>query len=126
MDEATRDRANTDVEYLAEQEDKLALDVGRAALHAARQTTSTDPPYDGFGVDRTVLDRALNGRDMAALALTGSCYMAFEDYEAGLTDALANLMHFARRYDIDFGERLAMAERHHAEESRLDWAETPA
>lgn len=76
------------------------------------------------GYARTILDRALNGRDMAALALTGSSYMAIEDYETGLVDALANLMHFARRYEIDFDDHLAQARRHHDAEKSTGWKST--
>lgn len=75
---------------------------------------------------RTILDRALNGRDMAALALTGSNRMALEDYETGLVDALVNLMHFARRYDIDFDAQLASARRHFDAERRYGWDEVPS
>lgn len=72
---------------------------------------------------RTNLDRALNGRDMAASALGG--IMGLEDYESGLVDALANLLHFARRYAIDFKDALDSAEMHHREESRFAWNEVP-
>lgn len=81
---------------------------------------------DGKPDGRTNLDRALNGRDMAALALTGSQVMAVEDYETGLQDALANLLHFARRYDIDFDHELQMARSHHNAEQFTDWNEVPA
>lgn len=74
---------------------------------------------------RTNLERALNGRDIAALAANGGEYLALEDYETGLVDALANLLHFARRYAIDFDEALFMARRHHTEESRFNWDEVP-
>ena len=74
---------------------------------------------------RTNLQRAENGRDMAALALNGSHYMALEDYESGLVDALTNLMHFARRYEIDFEEALSSAEFHHREEREFGWDEVP-
>jgi hypothetical protein len=74
---------------------------------------------------RTNLQRAENGRDMAALAATGSHHLAYEDYETGLTDALANLLHFARRYDIDFNDMLAQARRHHDEEALCAWEEVP-
>ena len=74
---------------------------------------------------RTNLDHALIGRDMAALAATGSEYLAFEDYEVGLTDALAELMHFARRYGIDFDHYLETARMHHGEEQKYDWDEVP-
>ena len=83
---------------------------------------------EGTLVMRTNLDRALNGRDMAASALTGNGNgerMGLEDYESGLVDALANLLHFARRYEIDFGEALASAERHHVAEARFGWDEVP-
>lgn len=85
-----------------------------------------DAEYDGIGVERTNLDRALNGRDMAALASTGSNYLAFEEYEGGLRDALANLMHFARRYEIDFDEELQRALRDHHVESQLGWDAVPS
>jgi hypothetical protein len=82
--------------------------------------------YDGYGCyERTNLDRALNGRDMIALALTSSHYAAFEDYETGLVDALANLLHFARRYEIDFEEALADARDHHNTEKLSGWDEIP-
>ena len=78
--------------------------------------------YEG----RTNLERAMNGRDMAALALNGTTYMALEDYEWGLVDALANLMHFARRAGVDFEVALDSAYMHHAAERRYDWDEVPA
>lgn len=76
---------------------------------------------------RTNLDRALRGRDLAALALNGGeeNHLALEDYETGLSDALADLMHFARRYEIDFGECLMRAQRHHMVEATYDWDEEP-
>lgn len=74
---------------------------------------------------RTNLGRALNGRDIAALALSGSDRIAIEDFESGLTDALANLLHFSRRYAIDFDEALESARRHHAAEARYGWDEVP-
>lgn len=74
---------------------------------------------------RTILDRAQNGRDMAALAATGSSYLAYEDYETGLVDALANLLHFARRYEIDFTEAYDTAYRHFAAERTVAWDEVP-
>lgn len=76
--------------------------------------------------DRTNLDRALNGREIAVLALNGSEHMALEDYETGLVDALANLMHFARRYEIDFDSSLDSARMHHDAEKRTPWSEAPA
>lgn len=75
---------------------------------------------------RTILARAENGRDLAALALTGSQHMALEDYETGLVDALANLMHFARRYDIDFDAALSEATTHHVTEREYGWDEVPS
>lgn len=75
--------------------------------------------------ERTNLDHALVGRDMAALAATGTAYLAFEDYEMGLTDALAELMHFARRYEIDFDHYLETARMHHGEEQKYGWDEVP-
>jgi hypothetical protein len=74
---------------------------------------------------RTNLERATNGRDMAALALNGSQHMAPEDYESGLEDALGNLLHFARRYDIDFEQALRSAREHHDAESIVPWDEVP-
>lgn len=74
---------------------------------------------------RTNLDRALNGRDMAESALGPESGMALEDYESGLTDALANLMHFARRYSIDFDVHLNIARRHHDAEKSTPWDEIP-
>ena len=74
---------------------------------------------------RTNLDRALNGRDLAASALTGSQHLAVEDYESGLVDALANLLHFARRYDIDFDQALATARDDHAAEALHAWDSVP-
>lgn len=82
-------------------------------------------------VGRTNLDRALNGREIAmdALvdrnALDAPTSMAPEDYESGLVDALTNLMHFARRYDLDFDQRLDEARRHHDVEARYAWEEVP-
>lgn len=74
----------------------------------------------------STLERALNGRDIAALALNRSQHLALEDYETGLVDALANLQHFARRYEIDFDNALAVATRHHAAEARYAWDEVPS
>lgn len=75
---------------------------------------------------RTNLDRALNGVDLAHSAIGGSATsLAPEDYESGLVDALVNLMHMARRYDIDFDVALASAREHHDHESRLDWDAIP-
>lgn len=83
---------------------------------------------EGALVMRTNLDRALNGRDMAASALTGDGNgerMGLEDYESGLVDALANLVHFARRYEIDFDQALASAQLHHTAEARYEWEQVP-
>lgn len=91
----------------------------------ARAQADLDQGESDHEFDRTVLDMALTGRDMAALALTGSSHMALEDYETGLADALCNLMHFARRYDIDFDAELARATRHHEVESQYGWDEVP-
>jgi len=74
---------------------------------------------------RTNLDRALNGRDLAASALNGSQHMALEDYETGLVDALVNLMHYARRYDLPFAMACEIAQRHHAAEARFGWDVVP-
>ena len=92
--------------------------------HGARLLRDVD--YDGVSAGRTVLERAVNGRDICALALTGSAYMAYEDYESGLVDALANLMHFARRYELNFEQGLARARRHHRDEAECDWDEVPS
>ncbi len=74
---------------------------------------------------RTNLERALSARDLAASALNGSRYMALEDYEAGLLEALANLMHFARRYEIDFEQALEEARTRHSAEQRFAWEAVP-
>jgi hypothetical protein len=77
---------------------------------------------------RTNLDRALNGRDMAASALKNDgegADMALEDYEIGLVDALANLLHFARRYEIDFDDALRIARSHHQAEQFYAWDTVP-
>ncbi len=74
---------------------------------------------------RTNLDRATGGRDIAALAATGGHHLALEDYESGLVDALTNLLHFARRYDIDFDAELSLAREHHEVEATWDWDEEP-
>lgn len=81
---------------------------------------------------RTSLERALNGRDLADLAmsdqsdvLNGLVRMGVEDYESGLVDALTNLMHFARRYEIDFNDAIRLAEFHHDYESNFKWTEVP-
>jgi hypothetical protein len=79
--------------------------------------------YDTAG--RTNLQRAENGRDMAASAATGTQYIALEDYESGLVDALTNLMHFARRCEIDFDVELEKAREHHAVEAGFGWDEVP-
>ena len=65
------------------------------------------------------LTRALQGRDLAEAALlhgTEWNRMGTEDFEAGLCDALTNLLHFAHRYEIDFAEELATAHVHFAAE----------
>lgn len=77
---------------------------------------------------RTNEERALNGRDMAESALIGDGEgprMGLEDYESGLVDALANLLHFARRYGIDFEDALRVARDHHEYESAYGWEEVP-
>lgn len=90
------------------------------------QQAREDETYPfGAAEGRTLLDRALNGRDMAALALTGTGHMAVEDYESGLCDALTNLMHFARRYEIDFDGELALARFHFEAESATPWDRVP-
>lgn len=94
------------------------MDLDQAKADAATPSGTTN-------AGRTNLDRALNGRDMAALALNGSQHMAVEDYETGLQDALANLLHFARRYDIDFEKELTMARSHHSAEERFEWDQVP-
>lgn len=73
---------------------------------------------------RTNLARATNGRDMAESALGGR--MGLEDYEAGLVDALTNLRHFARRYDLDFEEASNQSFVHHRAESQVGWDKVPA
>lgn len=76
---------------------------------------------------RTILDRALNGVDLAHAALGGDATsLAPEDYETGLVDALTNLMHMARRYEIDFDAKLAEARHHHHVESTYPWDAVPA
>jgi hypothetical protein len=87
------------------------------------QRDERDERYDGFEVERTNLDRVLNARDMVALATTGTLYLEpfYEDYEDGLVDALTNLMHFARRYEIDFAQALLVARRHHEVEAQEGW-----
>ena len=75
-------------------------------------------------MSQTNLDRALNGRDLAASALTADGQgdlMGLEDYESGLIDALTNLQHFARRYNIDFDNALRIARNHHDHEKAHDW-----
>lgn len=74
---------------------------------------------------RTNLQRAENGRDMAESALGPKARMGLEDYESGLEDALANLLHFARRYEIDFEDSLNTARMHHEAEKRFGWDEVP-
>lgn len=75
---------------------------------------------------RTILDRALNGVDLAHAALGGDATsLAPEDYETGLVDALTNLMHMARRYDIDFDAKLDEARHHHDVESTYAWEAVP-
>lgn len=75
----------------------------------------------------TVGGRADNGRDLAQLALQGSPVpkMHPDDWPSAITDALANLMHFARREGLDFEQALEQARRHHAAEARLAWDEVP-
>ena len=72
---------------------------------------------------------AADGREAAARALLGrdatAAQMGFEDYEAGLIDALVNLMHFADRYGIEFDDELDMARRHFAVESSYGWDQVP-
>lgn len=75
---------------------------------------------------RTNLERAENGRELCALASTGTDRMPPEDLEAGLQDALANLLHFARRYGIDFDQELRLAREHHAVEANYGWGDIPA
>lgn len=72
---------------------------------------------------RTNADRALNGRDLAEPALGAT--MGPDDYDSGLVDALTNLLHFARRYGIDFAAQLATATGHHEVEATYDWDEQP-
>ena len=72
---------------------------------------------------RTNTDRALNGRDLAERALGAT--MVSGDYDSGLVDALANLLHFARRYGIDFAAQLQTATDHHTVEATYDWDELP-
>ena len=75
---------------------------------------------------RTILDRALNGVDLAHSAIGGEATsLAPEDYESGLCDALVNLMHMARRYDIDFDRQLAIAREHHQCEAAFPWDAIP-
>lgn len=45
------------------------------------------------------------------------------DAQSGLGDALADLMHFARRYGLDWDRAVDLATAHHADESRYDWDE---
>ena len=70
------------------------------------------------------------GREAAARALLGrdkdAEQMGLEDYESGLVDALTNLMHFADRYDLDFGAQLGRAYGHHDAEIRFEWEEETA
>lgn len=76
---------------------------------------------DGYDVIRTNLDRAQQGRDMCADAHNGCHYLAYESYEVGLVDALTNLMHYARRYEIAFEDALSLARAHHDHESTIGW-----
>lgn len=78
-------------------------------------------------VDRTNLDRARNGVDLAHAALGGSATsLAPEDYETGIVDALTNLLHMARRYEIDFDAMLDRARCHHDAEAAFPWDAVPA
>ena len=75
---------------------------------------------------RTNLERALNGRDLAALAMVGpGGNIAEEDFEAALVDALTNLRHFARLHGLDFDGALQQSERHHRAEARSPWDAVP-
>jgi hypothetical protein len=78
---------------------------------------------------RTRSEMAHDGREAAAHALLGKgavgALMESEDYEAGLTDALVNLMHFADRYELDFYDRLDNARTHFLVEKTYDWDEEP-
>lgn len=74
---------------------------------------------------RTNLQRADNGRDLAALALRGTREIDRDDYQTGLVDALTNLMHFARRHQLDFDLAVDQAIDHHAAESLHEWEEIP-
>lgn len=99
----------------------IGIDVTKDGWFAEYERHMAARAEDVGWPERTNLDRAINGRDMAALALTGSNHLAYEDYEEGLTDALANLMHFARRYEIDFEAKLSLARGHHSAESAYGW-----
>ena len=75
---------------------------------------------------RTNLERALNGREIAALALFGpGGSIAERDFEAALVDALTNLRHFARLHGLDFDAALEQSERHHRAEARSPWDAVP-
>jgi hypothetical protein len=116
---------------------RIDAENDRAAVKAIDALLGDDDRLNDAGVEsyetvvrddrapRTVLDRAYNGRDLAALALNGSQHLALEDYEIGMVDALANLMHFARRYEIPFGAALDEARIRHARESMTDWYGVP-
>ena len=110
--------------------DIAPIDEDRAATIRGRkeddyQRYGGAQPEAGDPDGRTMIDRVLNGRDMVALAYTGTGYLAYEAYEEGLVDALANLTHFARRYEIDFDAALEDARGHAAAEATTAWEEVP-
>jgi hypothetical protein len=116
---------------------RINAENDRAAAKVIDALLGDDDRLDDAGVEsyetvirndrapRTVLDRAYNGRDIAALALNGTQHLSLEDYETGLVDALANLMHFARRYELDFDAALGTARMHHDAEAPQPWDEVP-
>ena len=75
---------------------------------------------------RTNLERAHNGREIAALAMVGlGGSMAKRDFEVALVDTLTNLRNFARLRDLDFDAAVEQSERHHREEARSPWDAVP-
>jgi len=74
-------------------------------------------PTTAAPADHTNASRAEDGAQLVALqARRGRSEQ--DDAETNLTDALANLMHFAEREGIDFEQAIDEARGHHAAELR--------
>lgn len=78
-------------------------------------------------MSKTRAEMAESGHELASFALWGGPDHEMDpgDYQAGITDALVNLMHFAEREDMSFDRAADSARMHYEREKTFDWEEVP-